>query len=631
MKKCFSISLMVLLLVPISQKALFAKSPIGEDSLSDTTRIDEVAVLGQRLQIAYAKQNRNIHIITQEEIRRLPARSIPEILTFVSGVDIRQRGPFGTQADLSIDGGSFDQTMVLINGVKMGDPQTGHHLLNLPLPVDAIERIEIIKGPASRIYGVNSLTGAVNIVTKHNQGNTVFAHASVGSSFKEREELGKSGSYIGESLEAGLSLQRDKHQHSLFVGQESTNGHRYNTAADNVKLFYNGQYDIDAQNSLDLMAGYIDNFFGANGFYAAPGDKDAKEEVKTSLVAFSSRHNLTRRWQLMPSLSYRKNKDDYRYLGSKEEGRSEHSTETIGVEVNARYKASYGEFGLGLESRVENIQSTNIGNHSRDNYGAYIEYRFDPLQALSINMGAYVNYNSDYDWQLFPGVDIGYALTDKFRWILSAGSSQRLPSFTDLYLSQTGNVGNPDLKSENAFQIETGFKYLSNRFDIQIQYFNRRINRFIDWSRKSEDDPFIPNNLNNTKTNGLGLNFKYRVSAHESQTQFYIYGGYNYLDMGIEVDPLVMSKSIIQSLRHQSVVGLTISRGPFSLTSGNRFQERATYKSYMLHDVRLNYMVKRWDFYFDAQNITNAQYRESGAVPMPGPWFTIGAKKRWSF
>lgn len=629
--KCFTISLLVLLIGFCSAKSLFAKEPTIKVVLSDTTRIDEVAVLGQRLQIAYVKQNRNIQVLTQEEIRRLPARSIPELLTFVPGVDIRQRGPLGTQADLSIDGGSFDQTMVLINGVKMGDSQTGHHLLNLPLPLDAIERIEIIKGPASRIYGVNSLTGAVNIVTKENQENSVFAHATLGSSFKGREQIDKSGIYTSQSLQAGISMHNNKLKHSFYLGQESTNGHRYNTAADNIKLFYSGQYAINAKNSLSIMAGHIDNFFGANGYYAAPGDKDSKEEVKTSLVAFSSRHSLTERWQLMSGVSFRKNKDDYRYLGNKEVGRSEHSTETIGIEVNTRYKAAYGELGLGLESRFEKIQSSNIGDHSRDNHGAYMEYRIDPIQALSINMGAYVNYNSDYEWQIFPGIDMGFALTDKLRWILSAGSSQRLPSFTDLYLSQTGNVGNPNLKSENAFQIETGFKYISKKVDFQIHYFNRRINRFIEWTRTSDNEPYVPNNLSKTKTNGLGLSFKYQISEDESNTQFYIHGGYNYLDMGLEINPLVMSKSIIQSLRHQTILGFTINKGPFSLTSGNRFQERATYKSYILHDVRVNYKIKKWDLYVDAQNITNTKYTESGAVPMPGTWFALGLKKEWNF
>lgn len=145
------------------------------ETRQDTTKLNEIIISENRLQIPFARQSRNIQIVTSEEIKRLPGNSLNEILQSVNGVDIRQRGPFGSQADISIDGGSFEQTLVLVNGVKMADPQTAHHALNLPIPLDAIERIEIIRGPASRIYGINSLTGAINIVTK-NLRKVLFRH-----------------------------------------------------------------------------------------------------------------------------------------------------------------------------------------------------------------------------------------------------------------------------------------------------------------------------------------------------------------------------------------------------------------------------------------------------------------------
>src|SRR5690606_20292955 len=142
--------------------------PLAVAALSDTGSIalQEVVISENRLQIPFAQQNRNIQIIDRKQIDALPARSLNELLSHVAGVDLRQRGPFGTQADVSIDGGTFEQTLILIDGVKMLDAQTAHNSLNLPIPADAIERIEIIRGPAARIYGINSLTGAINIVTR---------------------------------------------------------------------------------------------------------------------------------------------------------------------------------------------------------------------------------------------------------------------------------------------------------------------------------------------------------------------------------------------------------------------------------------------------------------------------------
>src|SRR5690606_1414183 len=125
-----------------------------------------------------------IQIIDRQQIEALPAHSINELLGYVAGVDLRQRGPFGSQADVSIDGGSFEQTLVLVNGVKVLDAQTAHNSLNLPIPTDAIERIDIIRGPAARIYGINRLAGAINIVTRKPDKAGFTAHAYAGSGFK---------------------------------------------------------------------------------------------------------------------------------------------------------------------------------------------------------------------------------------------------------------------------------------------------------------------------------------------------------------------------------------------------------------------------------------------------------------
>ena len=138
---------------------------IAQDLTSDTTKINEVIIQENRFQIPFNQHSRNIQVLTKKDLKALPSTSINEVLRYVAGLDIRQRGPFGTQADIGIDGGSFDQTLLLINGVKLSDPQTGHHMLNIPIPMESIERIEILRGPASRMYGINALTGAINIVT----------------------------------------------------------------------------------------------------------------------------------------------------------------------------------------------------------------------------------------------------------------------------------------------------------------------------------------------------------------------------------------------------------------------------------------------------------------------------------
>src|SRR5690606_3389944 len=157
---------------------------ISQPSDTSSIPLSEVIITENRMQLPFAKQNRNIQLIDRKQIEALPAKSINELLSYVGGVDIRQRGPFGMQADVSIDGGSFEQTLILVNGMKVLDAETGHNGLNLPIPTDAIERIEIIRGPAARIYGINSLTGAINIVTRKPTASGISAHVYAGSGFK---------------------------------------------------------------------------------------------------------------------------------------------------------------------------------------------------------------------------------------------------------------------------------------------------------------------------------------------------------------------------------------------------------------------------------------------------------------
>jgi iron complex outermembrane receptor protein len=130
-----------------------------------TVELENIIIQGNRINFSFKESSRNISVMSDVEIKNLPAQSISEILTYIPGVDIRQRGPVGVQADIGIRGGTFEQTLVLINGIKLTDPQTGHHSLNVPVNFSNLKRIEVLKGPGARIYGQNAFSGAVNFIT----------------------------------------------------------------------------------------------------------------------------------------------------------------------------------------------------------------------------------------------------------------------------------------------------------------------------------------------------------------------------------------------------------------------------------------------------------------------------------
>lgn len=590
--------------------------------------IDEVIINENRFSTPISKHNRNVYIIDKAAIEKLPGRTLQEILQYANGVDIRQRGPFGSQADISIDGGSFEQTVVLLNGAKIIDSQTAHNMLNLPIPVEVIERIEIIRGPAARIYGINSLTGAVNIITKKPAKSGFLVSTYAGSNF-EKDSENTGDTFNGRGVQLGGVLSKAKQQHSIFASHDKSNGYRYNTAFENNKLFYQGNYQINDYNEILSSFGYINNGFGANGFYASPGDKNSSEIVQTTFASIQAKNYLSDKWTLMPRLSYRYNYDDYRYFGiaNLNAGRSKHYTNSVAAEINTSYKTGKGELGFGAEARNEDINSSNIGDHNRNNLGIYVEYRTNLTEKLNVNFGTYLNYNSDFKWQVYPGLDASYALTDAFKIIGNIGTSQRIPSFTDLYLNQRpGNIGNPNLTSENAFQSEIGVKYVKNTFSINANYFYRKISNFIDWTKSVETDPWQSVNYGDLITNGFNVRSTYNT-ALTANTKLNINLAYSFLDSQFkDIQQEVPSKYSISSLKHQVTNTVDIKYKGLSVLLATRYNERITGASYWINDVRVSQSLNKFTIFLDAQNIFDTTYFEAGSVPLPARWFSLGVK-----
>jgi vitamin B12 transporter len=622
----------------ISMLSIFLMASIGfamaqQPSLKtkgDTiNNLNEVVVKENRLQLPFSKQNRNIWIIDKEKIKTLPVRSVAELLSYVSGVDVRQRGPGGLQADISIDGGTFDQSLVLINGIKVSDPQTGHNMMNLPINMDDIDHIEVLRGSASRVYGINALTGAINIVTRTPTQTGVSANIFAGSSFKDNVSNSK---YYNYGIKAGGNLVLKGSSHLFSAGQEAGNGYRYNTAFNNQKVYYQGKYAVGKTDMIDIMAGYIHNNFGANGFYSSPGDIESEETVKTALAAISYTTKITENWTMVPRISYRNNVDDYLYIKqTPDKFHNHHITNVFDAELNNTIQTSIGTFGVGLEARTERIESTNLGKRKRNNAGLFGEYKFEPIERLLVNAGVYTNYNSDYGWQAFPGLDVGYNFYGNWRVFANVGTGQRLPTYTDLYYKGPTNIGNDQLKTEKSKYAEGGLKFNNDRLALNASYFVRRIDNFIDWVKTQQTDPWQPHNFSQINTKGFTLSADYKLLAASESTLSNVRLGvsYTHLDPGFKktMSTAVFSRYALESLRNQ--LSSTLSADlieQLSFTLATRYCERISYENYMVMDARLAFKQKKYSIYADGANLFNIQYIEAGAVPMPGAWFTLGVK-----
>ena len=248
--------------------------PTNAQDNKEEIKLDQVELISSpRIEISNTDNSISILTISNEEIQKSTATSISELLQQVAGLDIRRRGAEGMQADLYIRGGSFDQTLLLIDGIKVEDPQTGHHTMNMTIPLGVIEKIEIIKGSASRMYGQNAFTGAVNIVTKNNIKNDASVEIGGGSFDQKR---------------GSLTIQKElKNLDILFnYNRKESEGYRYNTDYKNDEFFIKSNFKIKDQ-KISAIGVFNERKFGANGFYASPLAIDQYEETQASLVGFS--------------------------------------------------------------------------------------------------------------------------------------------------------------------------------------------------------------------------------------------------------------------------------------------------------------------------------------------------------
>lgn len=614
----------LLLTVAASAPIFAAQAQISSDTNDQT--LNEVVITENRLQLPVTGQNRNVYILDKEQIKTLPVQSVNELLSYVSGVDVRQRGPWGAQTDISIDGGTFEQTIILLNGVKMVDPQTGHNTMNLPVSIGIIERIEVLKGSAARIYGINSLTGAINIVTVKPNRTGIEAQVNTGTNFKDNEE-NPDKIYSSKGIQIAGSYADENQNHLLSGDLQSGSGHRYNTAFKNHKLFYQGNVQLSPRERLSIMAGYIYNNFGANGYYAAPIDKEALEIVQTGIGSVTYSNQVNDRLSISPRINYRYNYDDYRfYRNDLATARNQHYTHVLSPELNANYRTDFGDFGFGAEARFEKINSSNIGDHTRKNVGIYAEFGTEQIKDFQINAGAYVNYNSAFGWQVYPGLDLGYSINSYWNLYVNTGTGQRIPSLTDLYYDTPSNVGNENLEAEKSWYAEGGIKYNNDKVRMNASYFHRSVDDFIDWVRLNEEQPWRSENFLKNTVNGLNMSIDYRSQLNRINLMTGL--SYTYLDPVLESkDPESnLSKYAIESLRHQLVAKATLGYEGFNVTLTERFQERINYKSYFITDARVSYHWRSYAIFANASNLFDTEYIEVAATPMPGRWYNLGIK-----
>ena len=574
--------------------------------------LDTVLIKSTRIDLPFKENARTIQVISAEFIKNSAATNVADLLQQVAGVDIRRRGTAGSQADLYIRGGGFDQTLLLIDGIKMDDAQTGHHTMNAALPIEVIERIEIIKGPAARVFGQNAFTGAINIVTKSTLTNTTSVNIEAGS--------------FGQ-LNGSVTVGKEFENSSIIahVGILTSDGYRHNSDYENKNYLLKGVFNKKEQ-PIEVIATFFDKKFGANGFYASATATEQYEETQSSLLGASTTFR-TEKFKITPRVYWKRGQDEYVYIRDNPSVyRNLHITNKVGVETNASYTSDIGITGFGVDISRVFISSNNLGKRNRTMANLFLEHRFKFADGkIDITPGVAVTYFSDFKFHAFPGLDIGFKLSDNLKAYGNLGVTYRIPTYTDLYYNDRSTIGNSNLKPEEAFAQEIGLKFNSGRFTSSVAIFNRDADNLIDFIRPDVTSKYEATNIAKVNTKGFELNTDYRFKLNEfNQTLSF---GYNYLNDDILDQNKDLSRYSLNTLKHQFITRFESKL--FKNVRQNiiyKHAERTIGTSYNVWDASVIVAVNKFNFTVTANNIFNAEYIESGFVPMPTSSLLFGLR-----
>jgi iron complex outermembrane receptor protein len=649
-----------------------------EDSLTVWKNLDmeEVVVSEQRSPEVYSRLSRIVNILNEEEIELMPANSIQEALSYHSGIDVKQRGPQGVQADLSIRGGTFNQNLILLNGIDITDPQTGHFALNLPINLADVKEIELLKGPGSRLFGPNAFKGAVNIITQPKDTNQL----------EFRLIGGENGLY---ETAFKTFLNHHSFKHFISLSRSASDGYAPNKDYRLSNVFYQGIMNVNSS-EINWQAGYKNKAFGAESFYTPkyPHQFEENNLYFTSIAAKTGkkiqvcptvywrrhydRFELFREsgnWYQREGAYFVKNEDDtakysegiyqpWNYYS----GHNYHKTDIYGSKIDFSINSVLGKTSFGLEYRSEKIWSNVLGASMKDtiyhndhgyydksykrNYlSSYWEHVFY-LNKFTISSGLLGNWNNEYEnpWNFYPGLDVSYKPNRDWTIYATYNQSLRLPTFTELFYEGPSNQGNTELIPEDITSYEAGFKISRRKFYGYASLFYSNADNLIAWVLQEKEDELVWKTENLTQVQNKGLELALDVHFENIILQkFQI--NYTFIDQDRETEALD-SKYSLTYLKHKLGLGVfgKIGKHWFFNIQGtyrdrngsfeyyndqeDKFGPDKSYAPYWLVDGKIKWQRKRWSIFLQASNILNTNYYDLGNIEMPGRWIKLGVNKK---
>lgn len=641
MRRFIKAASLIIYLLPLSA---YAQESEPKDTGEYSERIESTVITAGRMPVFLGKSPRMVTVLDSLAISGIPAGTINDILKYAVGVDVRQRGAEGIQTDISIRGGTCEQIAVLLDGINIGDPQTGHNTVDFPVPVSEIERIEILEGPAARTYGTSSLLGAINIVTKSgsSRGKELRLEAGTKGLFSASAAVRNLGGKIKNSLSAGFS-RSDGYSRNQEGG--------LNTDFKKIKAFYKGKADTGPM-LLRWHAGLSVKDFGSSTFYSPKYDNQFEHTAKLFTALQGEAKG---KLHLRPRIYWNYSEDRFElFRGSPDKYPfNYHRTNVTGGNIDGWLETSLGKTAYGMEIRREAIASTNLGDpldkkikvRGKDAYYVVGLHRTDLSFFLEHNItfgkfsfsggaGISKNTGNDEGFKIYPGIDATYNISRNLKIYASYNSSLRMPSFTELYYSVGGYKADKNLKAEKMQAVDAGLKYLGKGVRIVGSLYYHKGKDMIDWIRDLSiaDAPW--QSVNHAEINSLGYEATVRLEPEvllgkPSCPLKSLSIAYAHIHQDKKAEANIQSYYSLEYLRNKIVAQAELLfPGNIMLNLGYRWHDRigsSNYKPYSLVDCKVSRDFGQKTLYIEANNLLNAEYFDHGNIPQPGIWVKIGA------
>ncbi|KPK96538.1 MAG: hypothetical protein AMJ95_13705, partial [Omnitrophica WOR_2 bacterium SM23_72] len=481
MNRLTSVILILLFKILVVGAPCFGEEPVVIDKIVVTSRKDSLPIVS-------FINNHSVEIISASAIEKKSFNALIDLLDDVPGLDLRYRGISGIQADISARGSTFEQVAVYIDGIPVNDPQTGHHNLDIPLTSFDVESIEVVKEGTSSWLNGKALAASVNILTKKPTKKAL----NVLTLFGEHALWGEAFS---------LSLPDEILSGRLSFEQKASKAARPNT---DFEYKTGSLYLVrDLKDCVvDVLLGYQEKDFGADSFYSNLFPEE-EEHTRTFFVKTGWENT----WPLgswKTNAYLRKHRDKFILNRNNPTSVNCHTTYTYGLDYEESISWEKTDFLLGLETGIDQVHSTNLGQHTRQR--AASSFGLIPHLHERVTMDMRVGFHGYEKWGFQESYNLGFGffiIEEKLKISSSLGRSFRTPSFTELYYSDAANQGNPQLGVEKSDHFRLGLDFKDQQLSWGLEGFLRKGRDLIDWTRASESDVWVATNLGQVDFSGI--------------------------------------------------------------------------------------------------------------------------------